>query len=204
MIRISRASNTAIIVVHEIYGINEHMRRVCQTLSGAGYDVLCPNLLERETPFDYSQEEEAYAHFMGNVGFAKAREKIKDNIMAAVEREYEKIVVVGFSVGATAAWLCSTEPQVDGVAGYYGSRIRNHLDLQPQCPTLLFFPEEEKSFRVEELIPALSAKRQVEVHRLKGRHGFGDPFSPHYHEASARVAWDRLLRFLQCEMEKHD
>jgi len=195
MIRIRRDSSTAIIVVHEIYGLNEHMRFACQTLSGHGYDVFCPDLLGRGIPFDYSQEEEAYASFMGNVGFARALEPI-NHLLSSIEHEYRKIVVVGFSVGAAVAWLCGAERPVDGIVGFYGSRIRNYMDREPRCPALLFFPQEEKSFNVDELIAALSRKRNVEVHQYAGRHGFADPFSPQYNEASAEEAWGEMLTFL--------
>jgi dienelactone hydrolase len=200
MISIQKDSDTAIIVVHEIYGINQHMKYVCQSLSEYDFDVLCPNLLERETPFDYSQEEDAYSNFMENVGFTNALVAIK-NLLSDIKDEYEKIFVVGFSVGATVAWLCSEEQLVDGIIGYYGSRIRNYMEISPQCPTLLFFPQEEKSFNVDELISALDNKNKVEVHKFNGQHGFSDPFSPKYNEESAKKAFNQMLIFLRKHLD---
>ncbi len=154
MFSIQKDSDTAIIVVHEIYGINQHMKFICQSLSEYDFDVFCPNLLDKEMPFDYSQEEDAYSNLMKNIGFTNALITIKNSIMD-IKDEYKKIFVVGFSVGATVAWLCSEEQLVDGIIGYYGSRIRNFMDISPQCPTLLFFPQEETSFNVDELISTL-------------------------------------------------
>lgn len=89
MISIQKDSDTAIVIVHEIYGINQHMKYVCQLLSEFDFDVLCPNLLERETPFDYSQEEDAYSNFMENVGFTDALVIIK-NLLSDIKDEYKK------------------------------------------------------------------------------------------------------------------
>jgi dienelactone hydrolase len=50
---------TAVIVLHEIYGINSHIRNVYQTLSEQQMDVICPNLLGRNQSFQYEQENEA-------------------------------------------------------------------------------------------------------------------------------------------------
>ncbi|MEH7010928.1 dienelactone hydrolase family protein [Neobacillus niacini] len=175
-----KKSGTLIIVIHEIYGINQHMQSFCDLLSKQSFIVICPNLLERETPFDYSQEEVAYRSFMENVGFAYAMHKIKD-ILSDVKDEYEKIFIIGFSVGATVAWLCSDQDCVDGIVGYYGSRIRNYVELTPQCPTMLFFPQEEQSFNVDELISALE-KMNIEMHKFNGKHGFSDPYSPQYNK----------------------
>ena len=65
-------SCNAIIVVHEIYGINQHMKDFYHTLMEYDFDVICPNLIGKITRFDYVQEEIAYHHFMGNVGFTTA------------------------------------------------------------------------------------------------------------------------------------
>jgi dienelactone hydrolase len=48
MFRIDNQSDTAVVLIHEIYGINSHMRDVGQLLAQYGFDVCCPNLLERE------------------------------------------------------------------------------------------------------------------------------------------------------------
>lgn len=89
MLHIENNSDTVIMVIHEIYGLNEHMRGFCEALSKQDFDVICPNLLGRETPFDYSQEEAAYRHFMENVGFKEALHKIRD-IISDVKDEYKK------------------------------------------------------------------------------------------------------------------
>jgi dienelactone hydrolase len=196
MIRIQNNSDTVLIVLHEIYGINQHMKHVCQSLSEFHVDVLCPNLLERETPFDYSQEEDAYRHFMENVGFDNALRKIK-HLISDIQDEYKKVIIVGFSVGATVAWLCSEEPLADGIIGYYGSRIRNYMEISPQCPTLLFFPREEKAFDVDELIKVLQNKNHVSIFKFAGQHGFSDPYSKAYHEESAKQAFNQMVNFIR-------
>ncbi|TQR19083.1 dienelactone hydrolase family protein [Psychrobacillus vulpis] len=193
MLSIQNKNDTAIIVVHEIYGINKHMKTVCEMLSLHGFDVFCPNLLDKK-PFDYSEEAFAYDYFMETIGFTKASNKIKDVLIEA-KKTYKKVFIVGFSVGATIAWLCSEECSVDGIVGYYGSRIRNYVDLSPRCAALLFFPEEEKSFHVDGLIEILTNK-QIEVHKLQGQHGFSDPNSLKYNEDSAQNAFKDMLCFI--------
>lgn len=194
MLHIENNSDTVIMVIHEIYGLNEHMQGFCEALSKQDFDVICPNLLGRETPFDYSQEEAAYRHFMENVGFKEALHKIRD-IISDVKDEYKKIFIIGFSAGATVAWLCSEEECVDGIVGYYGSRIRNYVELTPQCPALLFFPQDEPSFDVDELISALEIKN-IEVHKFNGKHGFSDPYNSKYHVESAHKAFSKMMKYI--------
>ncbi|VEF47627.1 dienelactone hydrolase family protein [Bacillus freudenreichii] len=194
---INKDSETVIIVIHEIYGINEHMKLVGKMLSEQNVDVYCPNLYKEETAFNYSEENTAYLHFMENVGFLNAAERIQ-RVISELGESYDKIYVVGFSVGATIAWLCSEEKGVDGIVGFYGSRIRDYIQMSPNCPTLLFFPEKEESFNVAELINSLKEK-DVEIHIIKGQHGFSDPYSSKYDEKLAKQVHKRVIEFITTE-----
>lgn len=192
---INKKSDTALIVLHEIYGINEHIKSYCGCLSEQNFDVICPNLLGRDSPFDYSQEELAYNYFMENVGFENAFHKIK-GVLSDIKNEYKKIYIVGFSVGATVAWLCSEDESINGVVGYYGSRIRNFVTVSPKSPALLFFPQEEKSFNVDALISVLE-KRNVKIYKFSGQHGFSDPYSSKYNNESSQSAYNLMVEFLR-------
>jgi dienelactone hydrolase len=195
MIQFKNKSDTVIIVIHEIYGINQHMQSYCEQLSKQGFDVICPNLLKQDLPFDYTEEEVAYRNFMENIGFTEAFHKIKDTL-SATKNEYQTIFIVGFSVGATVAWWFSEVEGVNGIVGYYGSRIRNYAELTPVCPTKLFFPQEELSFDVDELISTLE-NMTIEIHKFNGRHGFSDPYSTKYNGISAQKAFRETVDFIK-------
>lgn len=67
---IAKAGNdNAIILLHEIYGINDYIKKMCDIYHGAGFDIFCPDLLMRDTYFLYEQHEQAYNYFMSNCGF---------------------------------------------------------------------------------------------------------------------------------------
>lgn len=79
--------------------------------------------------------------------------------------------------------------------GYYGSRIRNYVELKPKSPTILIFPEEEQSFHVDELIANLDNKN-IKVYKFSGEHGFSDPYSPRYNVLSAQLAFSKTVDFI--------
>lgn len=191
---IQQGSSTAVIVVHEIYGLNRHKKDICESLGEQGFDVFCPDLLGRPA-FDYVEEQEAYRYFMDHVGFLHAKHKVED-LIDDVRTAYEKVVIVGFSVGATVAWLCSEDGRVDGVVGYYGSRIRQFSELQPSCHVLLFFPRKEPSFDIAELLLTLQ-KKNVRYCQFEGEHGFSDPYSDRFDEMSAQEAFREMSRFIR-------
>ena len=194
MIVENHQANCAVIVVHEIYGINEHMKDICRLIEEFGFDVYCPNLLEKDMVYGYSEEKAAYQNFVEEVGVIAATLAV-ESLISSIKNNYQKVFVVGFSVGATVSWLCSGVKGVHGIVGYYGSRIRDFADLTPKCPVLLFFPQEERSFDVDELISSLD-KRNTEIHKLNGRHGFSDPSSPEYNKESANKTFYLMKKFL--------
>lgn len=192
-------SDSVIIVIHEIYGVNQHIVEVCNHFKMSGFDIICPNLLNLNEPFGYDEEEAAYEYFIKNVGFDLAAEKVKKLIIQA-ESQYKHIFLLGFSIGATIAWLCSKEDAIcEGIIGYYGSRIRNYLEIVPNCPTLLIFAKEEKSFDIGKIVSILERKENVNTYVLSGKHGFGDPFCKRFYEESYQNAIKLVDNFLGCK-----
>jgi len=189
-------SDTAVVVLHEIYGINNHIINVCEDLSNYKFDVIAPNMLNRTDSFHYDQECIAYNHFMNHIGFERAVNQIKP-ILCSLRLQYKKIYIIGYSVGATIAWLCSETGFCDAVIGFYGSRIRNYIEIVPKCPVLLLYPSQEESFEVSGLISILSEKENVEVKMISGKHGFADSFSKNYNEKSFIEAHTELVSFIQ-------
>lgn len=174
-------SNQCVILLHEIYGINSHMNYYANALYEKNFDVYVPNLLQRTTAFTYDEEELAYKNFMENIGFEKAKSKIKA-LINDLSKEYSHIRIIGFSIGATIAWLCSNNPFVHKVVGFYGSRIRQYTDVIPNAETILIFGEQEESFNPVDLKISLAAYPNVLINIVEAAHGFSDPYSPKYNE----------------------
>ncbi|WP_156922353.1 dienelactone hydrolase family protein [Cohnella thermotolerans] len=82
-----------------------------------------------------------------------------------------RIYAVGFSIGATVAWLCSGGAELDGAIGFYGSRIRSYMDVTPRCPTRLFFSRDERPYLTLETTDALGSKRGVSFEAVDAGHG---------------------------------
>ncbi len=195
MTKIINNSENLIILIHEIYGVNRFIKDTANRFALYGYDVVCPDLCGLEHPFDYSEQEAAYRYFLENIGFEKGTD-IVINLAKQFESSYKRIFLVGFSVGATTAWLCSEAELFSGVICCYGSRIRDFTGISPSCPALLIFPNHEKSFNVKDFVSGFK-KPGVKVHTLEGNHGFADPYSSEYNKASAEKAFDLIKDFIE-------
>lgn len=173
-----RKSKCVVVLIHEIYGVNEHMKYMTDIITEWGIDVRCPNLLGKDQVYSYEEEEQAYENFMLNIGVEKGALRIK-RYVEDLKIHYEKVYLLGYSVGATMAWLCSEDVIINGIVGYYGSRIRDHMNIIPKCPTLLFFSDIEKSFNVQGLTQKIieSNNENISIKTFSAKHGFANPYS---------------------------
>lgn len=183
--QILKKSESAVVILHEIYGINDFIKTAGERYAAMGFDVYCPDLLSGKV-YGYPQQREAYENFQKNVGFDRSKISVT-SLLRELRPKYKKLALVGFSVGATTAFGCSESGLCDILIGFYGSRIRDYLAVSPKCPSLLIFASQD-SFDVEKTASALSEKNNVTVKILDAGHGFCDPFGPNYHAACAEQA----------------
>ncbi|BCB04129.1 hypothetical protein KH172YL63_22620 [Bacillus sp. KH172YL63] len=166
-----------VILIHEIHGVNDHMHDITKRIRNLGVDVLCPNLYPSGTP-EGESEEDHYKSYFQHIGIKKAKNTVIE-LVDENRKNYRNIYVIGFSVGATVAWLCSEHQYISGVICYYGSRIRDYVHINPTCPTHLFFSDVEKSFDVRHLSKEIEQKENdyISLHLFHAFHGFANPYS---------------------------
>ncbi len=179
-----------VVIVTEIYGRTAAIDQMVDRFAGqsCGVTVVDPysGAVQR-----FIDEEEAYSSFMDLCGHDRYANLVQETI-SALEGP---LFVIGFSVGAAAAWRALESQGVDKIAhfiGFYPGQIRHHLEVEPACPVTLIFPLEENHFSVSAVMNELAEKEQVHCHQVSDLHGFMNPCSAHYTEFTARDFYNRL------------
>jgi dienelactone hydrolase len=134
--------------------------------------VISPFTEERSV----SNEQQAYQRFLSEGGLHAYTQKITEALQLQCQTVQH---VIGFSSGASALWLACAKQAYDLVSAnlFYGARIRDFKELQPQCPTNLIFSERDVGYQPSELVMEL---KQLGHHAeiAKGTaHGFMNPYS---------------------------
>ena len=124
-----------IVVLQEIFGVNEFMRSVCDWYAAHGFLAICPDLFWRQDPgvelTDKSEADWQKAFALYN-GLDEA--KAVEDSAAAVEflRQHPacsgRVGAVGFCLGGNLAWLLSVRFKFDCAVGYYGVSIEKTLN----------------------------------------------------------------------------
>jgi len=191
-----------LVVVQEIFGVNAHIRRVCDRFAELGYAVIAPALFDRvrrEMELGYGPKDvRAGMALRAQVPEAGA---IAD-IGAAAAALPEACGVVGFCWGGTVSWWGATRTSVFRAAVcWYGGGIARAKDDTPHCPVQLHFGEKDSSISMKDVRAIQAAQPGVEIHTYPGAgHGFGCDERATFDPAAYRLAEERTLAFLETHL----
>jgi carboxymethylenebutenolidase len=203
-------ARAAIVVVQEAFGLNDHIKSVCDRLATEGYHVVAPAMFHRSDSPTF-----AYDDFAGLMPVMQALtvEGISTDLHATYGHlnglgyTEESIGITGFCMGGTIALWAAYDRPLGAAATWYGSGITQGrfgmpalAELAPQLttPWLGLFGDKDRGIPVDdvEILREAAAKAAfpTEVVRYpEADHGFNCDARPSYHEASANDAWQRML-----------
>jgi carboxymethylenebutenolidase len=189
----------AVVVIQEIFGVNHHIRSVCDRLAHDGYVAVAPSIFDRIEPnfqSGYSPDEVAVARkFVANPDWAAMLRDTQAAIDAV--KDVGPVGIIGFCLGGSVAYTAATKLSgLKAAIGYYGGAIVRSADDKPKVPTQLHFGEKDSGIPLTD-VEAIRAKRpDVEIHIYPdAQHGFNCDERPSYDKASADIAWPRSLDF---------
>jgi carboxymethylenebutenolidase len=200
------APKGAIVVIQEIFGVNHHIRAVCDRLASEGYVAIAPAIfdrIERNFQSGYSPDEITVARkFVANPDFAAMLRDTQAAIDAV--KNVGPVGIVGFCLGGTIAYAAATKLSgLSAAVGYYGGMVARFADDKPNVPTQLHFGEKDDHIPLSD-VETIKAKRpEVETYVYPGaQHGFHCDERASYDKTSADIAWPRSLSFFAKHLKK--
>lgn len=195
----------AVVVVHEWWGLNDHIKHWADRLAELGYAALAVDLYEGKNA---KTPEEAGAA-MKAVDPAKAKATMQAAFAFLGEDariKATKRASIGWCFGG--AWslqLAINEPKLDACVIYYGRLVEDKAELQKiQAPVLGVFGSRDRSIpeaKVAAFEAALQeAKKDVKVLRYDAEHAFANPSGARYDANNAAAAWAEVKAFLQARL----
>jgi len=194
-----------IVVLQEIFGINQYLRDVADWYAAHGFVALVPDLFWRIQPnielTDKGDDWKRALDLYQQLDEAKA---IEDS--AATLEHLRKhtacsgrVGAVGFCLGGKLAYLLSVRFKPDAAVGYYGVRIENSLDEAKNLnsPLMLHIAGLDKFCLPEaqaQIHAALDAKARIHDYP-EADHAFARTGGEHYDAAAAELANLRTLEF---------
>lgn len=187
-----------LVLIQEIFGVNQHIREVCEDYAREGYAVIAPALFDRVkrgVSLDYTPEGTTEGRALRTeLGWDKPILDLEAAAMAV--RAHGRVATLGFCWGGSLSFLMACRSAVACSVAYYGGQIIQFVDERPRAPVLMCFGEHDA------LIPAADRERiaashpDAEIHVYPAGHGFNCTARKDFEPESARLAKGRTLAFL--------
>ena len=195
----SGAARGGIVVLQEIFGVNVHIRDVCDGFAADGFTCIAPALYDRSSHKDCELGYEAEDMAAGR----ELREEFSwddtvRDVAAAVEvlaGEGLEIGSVGYCWGGTISFLAGVRLDVSAAVVYYGGQIIPYKDEKARCPMLMHFGEHDAGIPLSDVERIRAAQPGAAIHIYDAGHGFNCDRRGSYDEAAAKLARQRTIDF---------
>ncbi|MCH7904389.1 MAG: dienelactone hydrolase family protein [Armatimonadetes bacterium] len=198
----SGEDKACIIMVHEWWGLNDHIKETAEKLSAeTGYGVLAIDLYRGKVATDGGEANQ----YMNGVKEDQAQAVVAGAVKAVKHGElYEASAVgtVGYCFGG--GWSHKTAiaggEDVDACVVYYGMPDTRASSLKRlQAPVLMIWPTKDAWINASVVASFKSAMKaagkQLTVESYDADHAFANPSSARYNEEAASDAWRKTIAF---------
>jgi carboxymethylenebutenolidase len=191
----------AVIVIHEWWGLNDHVRHWADRLAADGYVALAVDLYGGQVATDpdtamslMKAVDETTAHAI----LSAAKTYLAEDPRFAADKQ----AVIGWCFGG--GWSLRqaiADPDLDAAVIYYGHPVTDVAALAKiNAPMLGVFANQDQAIPpavVDEFATAVAtAGKSLELHRYDAAHAFANPSNPKYDQESAADAWNHVRSFL--------
>lgn len=188
-----------LVVVQEIFGVNHHIRAVCDRFAASGYAVVSPALfdrIERGVSLGYTADDVARGRELR--GRVPEEGPVLDIEAAAATLPAGVAAgIVGYCWGGTVAWWGATRTRRFAASScWYGGGIAATRTEAPHCPVQMHFGEKDASIPLSDVEAIGAAQPGAEIFVYAGaQHGFGCDERGSFSKPDADVAQARTLAF---------
>jgi carboxymethylenebutenolidase len=195
----------AVILIHEWWGINDHIRDLAGRYAKEGYLCVAPDLYRGRVAADTAEA----SALMQALEIDDGLETIREAIDAAAETySVKQFAITGYCMGGTFALRAACEiPELKAAAPFYGDIPEESVLAKLKAPTLFIAGTRDAWINPEKVntLKEIAAKYKlpVEVVSYDADHAFFNDTRPQVYNAEAAAdAWRRVLEFFRKHLEK--
>ncbi|MFD2649059.1 dienelactone hydrolase family protein [Devosia albogilva] len=191
-----------VVVIQEVWGLNNWIRSVVDRWARHGYLAVAPAMFDR-VEFGYESEDYGPEQFkvIGEMLKRFSHDTALLDVKAAVAAAAEggKVGITGYCFGGAVSWRAAHHGLgLSAASGYYGGGVPNYMELEPSIPLEMHFGGQDTGIPLEQ-IEALKARHpDVPIHVYPAGHGFcNSDRSDKFDEAACTKASARTLEFFR-------
>lgn len=199
----------AVVVLHEVFGVNDDIRKTCDELAEQGFIAVAPELFwsqERDVDLSVRSEPDWQHGLSLYTAYDRDRgaQDIKDTTLAVAKLPdcTGKVAVLGYCLGGLMAFLTAARYGADAAVVYHGGDTEKYLNEASdlKTPMIMHLGEEDEFISKTaqaQIKKALSGKPNVTIFSYPGQyHAFSRHNGAHYNAEAAELAHSRTYEFL--------
>jgi carboxymethylenebutenolidase len=197
------ANGKAVILIHEWWGLNDHIKDIADRYAAKGFTAVAPDLYRGKVTTD---KEEA-GGLMQNLDLEDGLNTIQVAIEKTVEAYgVEKVGITGFCMGGTFALRAACELENIGAAAPFYGDIPDEFTLKDlKCPAIFVSGTKDQWINPEKVgeLERIAAENFLPVESLKydADHAFFNNTRPEvYDETAAKDAWAKVIAFFNAKL----
>jgi carboxymethylenebutenolidase len=189
-----------LVVIHEVFGLNDNIRDVCRRFAGEGYAALGVDL------FAGRNRAVCLFRFMAATLTGSLNHQGINDLKAGLGWlgqqpgvDPARVGAIGFCMGGGFAitWAC-TDRRLKVIAPFYGMAPRSGEALKRLCPVVGSYPEKDfttgAAHRIDAVLDTTRTPHDIKVYP-GAQHAFFNDQRPAYNSEAAADAWRRTLAF---------
>ena len=194
-----------LVVIQEIFGVNQHIRSVADSYARDGFFAIAPALFDRiergvELPYD-GPEAKKGRDLLQKLNTENSITDVNAALHYARHHTGKKCGVIGYCYGGLLAWLSATHLDPDAAVGYYAGGIGNYASETPHAPVQLHFGKLDTHIPAKQVEKVHTAHPEVEIHWYENAgHGFNCDMRSSYNPEASAIARARALTFLKRQL----
>jgi len=204
-----------LVVIQEIFGVNQVMRELCDSYAAQGYFAICPDLFWRIQPgvqlTDKSEEEWNRAFDLMNKFLPQFEKGVADlvatmNEVRRIDGCTGKVGCVGYCLGGSLTYSMACTSDTDASVGFYPVQIDDHLPYAENIkkPAMFhiaqndgFCPPDSQA----KIADAFGKNDRITLHTYAGvDHAFAREGGGNYNQAAATLANQRTADFFNAHL----
>lgn len=194
-----------VIVIHEIFGMNENIRDIARRFADVGYAALAVDL------FSGRNRTVCMFRFMGQMFLKSLNNEslndLKGSLTYLTEQpgiDDSRVGAIGFCMGGgfAIAWAC-TDERLKVVAPFYAANPRPLDAVKRVCPVVGSYPEKDftnsQGQRLEQALEQYTIPHDIKIYP-GAQHSFFNDQGRAYNAEASEDAWQRVMTFFEAQI----
>lgn len=189
-----------VVVIHEVYGLNDHIKEICRRFADAGYAALAVDL------FTDRNRAVCMTRYMAGMLLGSVNRYGVSDLKAALtvlaknrDIDAKRLGAIGFCMGGSfaIAWAC-TDSRLRAIAPFYAVNPRPLDVVSRLCPVVGSYPEKDFTAnagrKLDQVLDTYDITHDIKIYP-GAEHSFFNTESKAHNKAAAEDSWARVMKF---------